>query len=123
MLEQTTQDKTVCDIVLTGGVGASLAVLFQTVRIARRSPDGNPLSWRQVFVELFGAGAVGALVAWGLDSVGLGRELSAVIIAMSGYVGGPLLDIAYTELQELIHAGFGGAKKWLAEAKWSKKND
>lgn len=121
MIEQTTQDKTVCDIVLTGSVGACLAVIFQTVRIARRTPDGKPLSWRQVGVELFGAGAVGAVVAWGLDSIGFGREVSAVIIAMSGYVGGPLLDIAYTELQEIIKAGFSGAKKWLSEAKWDKK--
>ena len=41
---------------------------------------------------------------------------------MCGYVGGPLLDIAYIEIKETIKAAFDGLQKWLLESRWDKRN-
>lgn len=109
------------DIAITGGYGAFLAVVFKAVFVARRGADGKPFTWRQAMIELFGAGAVGAITAWALESFSINRELSSVIIAMSGYVGGPLLDMMYREMQETLQAAFDGLQKWLSEGKWDKR--
>lgn len=63
---------------------------------------------------------MGAMTAWGLDELGVSDQLSAMIIAMLGYVGGPLLDIMYIEVQETLQAAFDGLQKWLNEGKWDR---
>ena len=112
-------EKTVIDLMVTGGTGAALAICFQIIR-ASREHMGEPFNARRFIVGLFSAGGVGALIAWTLDALNVNRELSAVIIAMGGYVGGPLLDICYQEIQETLQAAFDGVQKWLNEGKWDK---
>ena len=96
-----------------------LAMIFQGVR-AGREHLGEPFDGWRFTVGLISAGAIGAIVAWGLNELGVSRQLSAIIIAMCGYVGGPLLDIAYTEIQETVKAAFDGVQKWLSEGKWDR---
>lgn len=96
-----------------------LAMIFQGVR-AGREHLGEPFDGWRFTVGLISAGALGAIVAWGLNELGVSRQLSAIIIAMCGYVGGPLLDIAYTEIQETVKAAFDGVQKWLSEGKWDR---
>ncbi|WP_321823088.1 phage holin family protein [Pyramidobacter piscolens] len=112
-------ERTLIDIAMTGGVGAMLAMIFQGVR-ASREHLGEPFDGWRFTVGLVSAGAIGAIVAWGLNELGVSRQLSAIIIAMCGYVGGPLLDIAYTEIQETVKAAFDGLQKWLSEGKWDR---
>lgn len=112
-------ERTLIDIAMTGGVGAMLAMIFQGVR-AGREHLGEPFDGWRFTVGLISAGALGAIVAWGLNELGVSRQLSAIIIAMCGYVGGPLLDIAYTEIQETVKAAFDGLQKWLSEGKWDR---
>ena len=112
-------ERTLIDIAMTGGVGAMLAMIFQGVR-AGREHLGEPFDGWRFTVGLISAGAIGAIVAWGLTELGVSRQLSAIIIAMCGYVGGPLLDIAYTEIQETVKAAFDGVQKWLSEGKWDR---
>lgn len=112
-------ERTLIDIAMTGGVGAMLAMIFQGVR-ASREHLGEPFDGWRFTVGLVSAGAIGAIVAWGLNELGVSRQLNAIIIAMCGYVGGPLLDIAYTEIQETVKAAFDGLQKWLSEGKWDR---
>ena len=112
-------ERTLIDIAMTGGVGAMLAMIFQGVR-AGREHLGEPFDGWRFTVGLISAGAIGAIVAWGLNELGVSRQLSAIMIAMCGYVGGPLLDIAYTEIQETVKAAFDGVQKWLSEGKWDR---
>ena len=114
------QDKTLIDIAVTGGIGALVAIFFAAIKAARTHVDDS-FNLKRFAVGLFSAGGVGAIVAWVLDYFGIGRELSAVIIAMSGYCGGRLLDIVEAELPETIKAAFDGLQKRLSEGKW--KND
>lgn len=115
MTEQS--DKSLLDIAITGGLGAFVAVIFAAIRAARNHMD-ETFSVKRFAAGLFSAGGVGALVAWGLDYFGVGKELSAVIIAMSGYTGGRLLDIVEAEIPETLKAGFDGIQKRLSEGKW-----
>lgn len=114
------KEKTIYDIFITGIMGAGLAAAFQAIR-ASREHLGEPFNTKRFVAGLLSAGGVGAIVAWVLDSLDVDRQLSAVLIAMFGYVGGPLLDIAYVEIQETLKAGFDGLQKWLSEGRWDKK--
>ena len=115
MTEQS--DKSLLDIAITGGLGAFVAVVFAAIRAARTHMD-ETFSVKRFTVGLFSAGGVGALVAWGLDYFGVGKELSAVIIAMCGYTGGRLLDVVEAEIPETLKAGFDGIQKRLQEGRW-----
>lgn len=114
------QGKDVFYVLYTGVMGALLSAMFKGVHLARRDKNGNPLSRGKIIVELSSAGAVGAVTAWVIDGIGLPRNITAAIIAMSGYVGGPLLDVACSHFQELMESGFKGLKTWLEEHGWSK---
>ena len=109
-------------IVITAGYGFLLAACFKAVFLARRNSDGRPYTYKQIAIELFGAGAVGALTSWLLDSFHVNHELASVIVAMAGYIGGPILDMAHREVQETIQSAFDGFQKWLNEGKWDKRN-
>lgn len=111
--------KTLLDLVITGGLGAGLAALFQAIRAARKHGD-EEFNVRRFLVGVLSAGGVGALVAWTLENFGVSRELSAVIIAMCGYTGGRLLDLVEAEIPETIQAAFDGLQKRLQEGKWHK---
>lgn len=111
--------KTLLDLVITGGLGAGLAALFQAIRAARKHGD-EEFNVRRFLVGVLSAGGVGALVAWTLENFGVSRELSAVIIAMCGYTGGRLLDLVEAEIPETIQAAFDGLQKKLLEGKWHK---
>lgn len=113
------KSKDILEIVATGGLGALLAMCFQAVRASRERGVAE-FNRNRYTVGLISAGAVGAMVSWGLASIGVNRQLSAVIIAMCGYVGGPLLDICYVEIQETIRAGFNGLQDWLKKSRWDK---
>ena len=117
-----TQEKTLVDIAITGGLGALVAVIFAAIRAAKDHVIDETFNLKRFFVGLFSAGGVGALVAWGLDYFGIGKELSAVIIAMCGYVGGRLLDIVEAEIPQTIEAIFDGLQKTLLEGKWMDKD-
>ena len=110
-------NKTVCDLMITGSMGALLAMAFQTIR-ASREHMGEDFSASKFAVGLISAGGVGAVTAWALEASDINRDASAVIIAMSGYVGGPLLDICYNEIQETLQAAFDGIQKRLSKGKW-----
>ncbi|EFB91554.1 hypothetical protein HMPREF7215_2815 [Pyramidobacter piscolens W5455] len=112
-------EKTLIDLMMTGCIGAALAMIFQGVR-ASREHLGEPFNGWRFTVGLTSAGALGAMTAWGLDELGVSDQLSAMIIAMLGYVGGPLLDIMYIEVQETLQAAFDGLQKWLNEGKWDR---
>ena len=109
-------DKTLLDIAITGGMGALVAAIFAAIRVAKEHADDD-FSVKRFAVGLFSAGGVGALVAWGLDYFNVGKELSAVIIAMSGYTGGRVLDVIEAELPETVKAAFDGIQKRLSEGK------
>ena len=113
-------DKTLLDLLITGGIGALLAALFQAVRALRRHPTNFDV--KKFIIGLASAACVGAIVAWLLDSFGVARELSAAIIAMLGYTGGSLLDMVEKEVPETIQAGFDGLQERLRKGEW-KKND
>lgn len=109
-------DKTLIDIAITGGMGALVAAIFAAIRAAKEHADDD-FSVKRFAVGLFSAGGVGALVAWGLDYFSVGKELSAVIIAMCGYTGGRVLDVIDAELPETVKAAFDGIQKRLSEGK------
>ena len=116
------ETKTLIDRAITGGIGAALAALFQAVRAARKH-GGEEFCMRRFIAGLASAAAVGALMAWTLDYFGVGKELSAVIIAMSGYTGGRVLDIIETEIPETIQSAFDGLQQKLKEGKWPKHDE
>ena len=112
-------DKTLVDIAITGGMGALVAAIFAAIRAAKDHVDDS-FSLKRFAVGLFSAGGVGALVAWALDYFGVGKELSAVVIAMCGYTGGRLLDLVEAEIPETISAFFDGIQTRLREGKWKR---
>ena len=116
---EETESKTLLDLVVTGGIGAALAAIFQAVRAARKH-GGEEFCLRRFAAGLASAAAVGAIVAWSLDALNINKELSAVIIAMCGYTGGRLLDIVESEIPETIQSAFDGLQKRLQEGKWRK---
>lgn len=116
---EETESKTLLDLVVTGGIGAALAAIFQAVRAARKH-GGEEFCLRRFVAGLASAAAVGAIVAWTLDAFNVNKELSAVIIAMCGYTGGRLLDIVESEIPETIQSAFDGLQKRLQEGKWRK---
>ena len=116
------ETKTLIDLAITGGIGAALAALFQAVRAARKH-GGEEFCMRRFVAGLASAAAVGALMAWTLDYFHVGRELSAVIIAMCGYTGGRVLDVIETEIPETIQSVFDGLQTKLKEGKWPKNDD
>lgn len=116
---QEGESKTLFDLAITGGVGAALAALFQAVRAARKH-GSDPFDLKRFVAGLASAAAVGAVVAWTLDALNVNKELSAVIIAMSGYTGGRILDIIESEIPETIQSAFDGLQKRLQEGKWRK---
>lgn len=117
MTGEEMHDKSLLDLLITGGMGALLAVLFQAARAARHHAS-DEWDWRRFVAGLASAAAVGALAAWGLEAFNVSRELSAVIIAMCGYTGGRLLDLVEAEVPETIQAAFDGLQKRLHEGKW-----
>lgn len=114
------KEKTLMEIAITGMIGAVLAAAFQVIR-ALREHAGEPFNPRRFLVGMVGAGGVGFIAALFLDSVGVDRQMSGVLIAMCGYVGGPLLDLLIAEVPETIKAGFDGLQKWLTEGGRLKK--
>lgn len=112
-----TSEKTLVDIAITGGIGALIAVTFQAIRAARNHVD-ETFNSKRFIVGLCSAGGVGAIVAWALDYFGVGKELTAVIVAMCGYTGGRLLDVVEAEMPETIKAFFDGVQQRLKEGKW-----
>ena len=110
MTEQS--DKSLLDIAITGGLGAVVAVIFAAIRAARTHMD-ETFNVKRFVVGLSSAGGVGALVAWALDYFGVGKELSAAIIAMCGYTGGRLLDVVEAEIPEPRKAGCDGIQTRL----------
>ena len=116
---EETESKTLLDLVVTGGIGAALAAIFQAVRAARKH-GREEFCLRRFVAGLASAAAVGASVAWTLDAFNVNRELGAVIIAMCGYTGGRLLDIVESEIPETIQSAFDGLQKRLQEGKWRK---
>lgn len=119
MTGENATEKSLIDIAITGGVGALVAVIFAAIRAAKDHAD-DTFNIKRFAVGLFSAGGVGALVAWALDYFGVGRELSAVVIAMSGYTGGRLLDIVEAEIPDTITAFFDGIQTRLREGKWKR---
>ena len=113
------KEKTLIEIAITGMIGAGLAAAFQVIR-ALREHAGEHFNARRFFVGMAGAAGVGFITALFLDSVGVGRQMGGVLIAMCGYVGGPLLDLLMAEIPETIQAGFDGLQKWLLEGRWHK---
>ena len=113
------ESKTFIDLLITGGLGAALAAIFQAVRAARKHGD-EAFDLRRFMVGVLSAGAVGAVVAWTLDNFHVNKELSAVIIAMCGYTGGRLLDLVEAEIPETIKAAFDGLQKKLMEGRWKR---
>ena len=118
-MPQEEESKTLFDLMITGGVGAALAALFQAVRAARKHGD-EEFNLKRFIAGLASAAAVGAIVAWTLDAFDVNKELSAVIIAMCGYTGGRLLDIVESEIPDTIQSAFDGLQKRLQEGKWRK---
>ena len=105
-------EKSLFDLLLIGGVGAFLAAIFQAIRAVRRHYE-EEWDWKRFIVGIVSASAAGAIMAWALDACHVSREISAVVIAMSGYVGGRLLDMLETEIPETVQAGFA-LKFWRA---------
>lgn len=110
-------EKSLFDLLLIGGVGAFLAAIFQAIRAVRRHYE-EEWDWKRFIVGIVSASAAGAIMAWALDACHVSREISAVVIAVSGYVGGRLLDMLETEIPETVQAGFDGLQKRLQEGKW-----
>ena len=113
------ESKTFLDLLITGGLGAVLAALFQAVRSFRKHND-DAFNLRQFCAGLVSAAAVGALAAWTLDALHVSRELSAVIIAMCGYTGGRLLDLIEAEIPETLQSAFDGIQEKLKNGEWKK---
>ena len=114
------KEQSIVDIAAAGVSGAMLAAVFQAIR-ASREHAGETFNARRFAVGIASAGAVGAVVAWVLQGFGVNLYLEAAIISTMGYVGGPLLDMLYHEVQETAHAGFDGLQKWLSDGKWDKR--
>lgn len=112
------REKELYDLMITGGWGAVIAMIFQAAGIFRGKD--NHFSWTSCIVSLVNAGCVGALTAWIVGEFGVPYRLRAVIIAICGRVGAPLLDIVYVEVQETVKAAFDGVQKWLEEGRWDK---
>ena len=112
-------EKELYDLLVTGGWGAVIAIIFQAAGLSYRK---ERFSWASCLMSLVNAGCVGALTAWIVNEFGVPYRLRAVIIAICGRVGAPLLDIVYIEVQETVKAAFDGLQKWLLESRWDKRN-
>lgn len=110
-------EKELYDLLVTGGWGAVLAIIFQAAGLSYRKEKFN---WASCVVSLVNAGCVGALTAWMTEEFSVPYRLRAVIIAICGRVGAPLLDIIYVEVQETVKAAFDGLQHWLEEGRWDK---
>ena len=116
--------KSLTDFICVCGAYVSLAMVAHIVRIGREHAGDTQFSWSRFSIGMASAALVGAVTGWLLESIGVkSMELRAAIVSCTGYVGGPLLDIAYKEMIEVLQAGFDGFEKWLAEARWSKRKD
>lgn len=111
------ESESLIGLAVTGALGAILAALFHSIRVARAIRD-TKFSTRHFAAGILSAGGAGALVAWMLDGLGVNHELAAVIIAMCGYTGGCLLDLIASELPNTIHAAFAGIQKRLSHGSW-----
>ncbi|MGI6076444.1 MAG: phage holin family protein [Pyramidobacter sp.] len=110
-------EKELYDLLVTGGWGAVLAIIFQAAGLSYRK---EKFSWASCVVSLVNAGCVGALTAWMTEEFSVPYRLRAVIIAICGRVGAPLLDIIYVEVQETVKAAFDGLQHWLEEGRWDR---
>ena len=61
-------EKTIADLLITGSLGALLAMVFQVVR-ASREHLGEPFNVWRFWAGLISAGAIGTVVAWLLDDL------------------------------------------------------
>lgn len=110
-------EKELYDLLVTGGWGAVIAIIFQAAGMFRGE---KKFRWASCVVSLVNAGCVGALTAWLVNEFGVPYRLRAVIIAICGRVGAPLLDIVYIEAQETVKAAFAGLQEWLRKGKWDR---
>ena len=93
-------------------------MIFQAADLFRK--ENKKFCWGSCAVSLINAGCVGALTAWLANEFGVPYRLRAVIIAICGRVGAPLLDIVYIEVQETVKAAFDGVQEWLLRGKWDR---
>lgn len=113
------KEPTLFEVIYVGAMSAGLAALFQAIRASREHMN-DPFSLRRFLRGVLSACAVGMLAGWLLTGLRVGRMFAAAIIGMSGYVGGPLLDLLYTEVKETLQAAFDGLQKWLSEGRWGR---
>lgn len=111
-------EKELYDLLVTGGWGAVIAMIFQAAGMFRG--EDKKFRWESCVVSLINAGCVGALTAWLVNEFDVPYRLRAVIIAICGRVGAPLLDIVYIEVQETVKAAFDGLQEWLLKGKWDR---
>ena len=112
------ESKTFLDVAIMALGGAIVAASFRAIKIARafRSAADRPFDIRHFIISLVNAGGTGALVSLTLDAMNVNREISIVIISMSGYIGGSLLDIVAQEVSSGVKDSLKASKERLIKS-------
>lgn len=112
------ESKTFLDVAIMALGGALVAASFRAIKIARAFQNAAERQFdiRHFIVSLISAGGTGALVSLTLDAMNVNKEISIVIISMSGYIGGSLLDIVAQEVTSGVKGSLKASKERLIKS-------
>ena len=99
------ENKSTADILSLALTFGLLGFLARSVRYAR-DYGGEPFNWARFAICTLSASCASILIGWCLDGLSVNREITLAATGACGYVGGPLLDLAYDETLKLVQAAF-----------------
>lgn len=102
---------TTVEIILTAVAFGVVGAGFRAVRYARQYGKEVPFNWARFVICTVSASCASVLVGWGLESAGLRTEATLAAVGAAGYIGGPLLDMAYDKILHLVSTAFAVIEK------------
>ena len=107
------EKKTAADLFMAALAFGLVGVFAHIVRYARDHEKDRYFDPLHFIVCTLSASLVSILVGWALESQGVNHELILASAGAVGYVGGPILDIAYRETLAVVTAVFALVRKRL----------
>lgn len=96
------KEKTTMDIVFLVFSLGVVGFISRAIRYARDYGSERPFNWGRFVICTISASFVSVLIGLLLDGMHIDHELILAVAGATGYVGGPLLDMAYDEILETI---------------------
>ena len=107
------ENKTTADVLTIAMVCGLIGFLARSVRYARDYGTESPFNWARFLICTISAACVSVLMGWVLDGLSVNREITLAATGACGYVGGPLLDVAYEEILKTARAMFAALQSKL----------